>query len=614
MSNNLCNVYKFSNTKTVKLLDTYSVQIQLSEDDLKVIGQFIKDYQWFDSANRIFELPQCVSVTLPELQLKTDEYKYGNNSKLMVYPDLDQPGDLKLEFMETLGGLNPYTNKPVPLIQLFVNLFLSKLFDASAFAYKLHDYIPSLTIFVYSNNFQVPVYKYEFKELKLTNNTKYTLDYSNADICKWTLEFAYRSYTQWSLLDKIGNTFDTKVTQTSTNTGLKTSNTVSAEPPSTPNVNAISSNTATTGNTEPTNIAQVDTPINNELGEIRTNPTESVAQGMAAPESIKTELQGDMSAPSEGVNTLHSDDNTRSKEQLIKDSNEKANKLKESINPLDGIGELGEDTTAASLLVETDQPTLNPDQDKIDELAYQMMRGNLGNGQPRKDSAAALGFTDSEIKQAQSIVNENNWDGLKERHDNRVATPAINDINGGAYADITPPQRSEQITSELKGNLTAPDISKPTTTLNDVKTSGGVRSDAELKADSDKKSQALKVNPLDDIGSFDTELPDLDETKPEKQTPLTTLPYKSEAEYNKAKSDYEKGREDAWSAGYSAGLQSYMDKHPVKSAHEEQLWYDKHSAEWDKAGKIEGDKKRTEYETLNSQTKQKLAQYEAATR
>ena len=59
--------------------------------------------------------------------------------------------------------------------------------------------------------------------------------------------------------------------------------------------------------------------------------------------------------------------------------------------------------------------------DRIDELAYRMMRGQLDNGKPRYDKTYKAGYTESERAAAQGIVNQKDWEGLKERHDARVA-------------------------------------------------------------------------------------------------------------------------------------------------------------------------------------------------
>lgn len=165
----LCNVYEYLQQKTIKLSDSYSVQVRV------------------DDAN-YYDLYECTSVTLPTVKMKTDTYQYGNNTKLFIYPDYSNIGELELEFIEH------YTNDDKLSIANFVNICLNKLFDTEHFAYKLDDYIAELIINVYDNNFSEVVMQYVFHELKLVNYTKYDLDYSSADIAKWTLKFMFREY------------------------------------------------------------------------------------------------------------------------------------------------------------------------------------------------------------------------------------------------------------------------------------------------------------------------------------------------------------------------------------------------------------------------------------
>lgn len=75
--------------------------------------------------------------------------------------------------------------------------------------------------------------------------------------------------------------------------------------------------------------------------------------------------------------------------------------------------------------------------DRIDELAYQMMRGTYDNGNPRIKKTLAVDYTNEERKAAQKIVNKKEWNALKDRHDARVAaenerkTEALANANNG---------------------------------------------------------------------------------------------------------------------------------------------------------------------------------------
>ena len=167
----LCNLYGYLQNKSIKLSDSYNVQIRLDNSEKEPI-----------------ELYECTSVTLPTIKMKTDVFQYGNNSKTFIYPDYSNFGELELEFNEH------YANENVLCIQKFVDICLHKLFDDVTFAYKLNDYIYELVVNVYSNNFAYLINQHVFHHLKLVDYTKYDLDYSSAEIAKWTMKFMFMEY------------------------------------------------------------------------------------------------------------------------------------------------------------------------------------------------------------------------------------------------------------------------------------------------------------------------------------------------------------------------------------------------------------------------------------
>lgn len=167
----LCNIYEYQRLKSIKLSDSYGVQIRINEEDKEPLILY-----------------ECTSVTLPTIKMKTDVIQYGNNAKMFVYPDYSNIGELELEFLEH------YSKENVLCIQNFVNTCLNKLFNDHLFAYKLNDYIHELIIKVYSNNFDYCSIEHVFHHLKLSDYTKYDLDYSSADIAKWSLKFMFMEY------------------------------------------------------------------------------------------------------------------------------------------------------------------------------------------------------------------------------------------------------------------------------------------------------------------------------------------------------------------------------------------------------------------------------------
>lgn len=167
----LCNIYEYQKLKSIKLSDSYGVQIRIDEDDKEPLILY-----------------ECTSVTLPTIKMKTDVIQYGNNAKMFVYPDYSNIGELELEFLEH------YSDENALCIQNFVNVCLSKLFDDNTFEYSLSDYIHELIIKIYSNNFDYCSIEHVFHHLKLSDYTKYDLDYSSADIAKWSLKFMFMEY------------------------------------------------------------------------------------------------------------------------------------------------------------------------------------------------------------------------------------------------------------------------------------------------------------------------------------------------------------------------------------------------------------------------------------
>lgn len=167
----LCNIYEYQKLKSIKLSDAYGVQIRINEKDKEPLILY-----------------ECTSVTLPTIKMKTDVIQYGNNAKMFVYPDYSNIGELELEFLEH------YSKDNALCIQKFVDVCLHKLFDDVAFEYKLDDFIYELIIKIYSNNFGDCILEHVFHHLKLSDYTKYDLDYSSAEIAKWTLKFMFMEY------------------------------------------------------------------------------------------------------------------------------------------------------------------------------------------------------------------------------------------------------------------------------------------------------------------------------------------------------------------------------------------------------------------------------------
>lgn len=388
----LCNVYGYLNdgnlAKTIKLSDSYQVRIRLEDYDFAMaITNATKSKYALNikqPENNEIELFECSSVTLPTYKPKEDIFEYGNNSKSFIYMDPKSLDDLEIEVIEHYSDNNTLT------IQDLVNLFLSKLFDEDKFEYILDEYIPEITVYVFSNIFDTVYLKYIFRELKLTNYTKYDLDYSSSELAKWSLKFSYRSFEvisgeELAYSEEIANniTEDTSVGDTE-----------QVEPAET--VKAPEMTLENPALTESDKTDKDQTPKQDVITE-------------TAPEAAPQE------APANDNNNLKDQFNaTGSKPEGTKTSK------KATDNPVD----------LASL----------SEEDRIDELAYRMMRGELDNGKPRYGKTYDAGYTENERAAAQSVVNERDWQGLKDRHDARVAAMAnaVNNTEVAAAEPATP--------------------------------------------------------------------------------------------------------------------------------------------------------------------------------
>ena len=119
-----------------------------------------------------------------------------------------------------------------------------------------------------------------------------------------------------------------------------------------------------------------------------------------------------------------------------------------------------------------------------------MMRGQLDNGKSRYDKTYKAGYTESERAAAQSIVNQKDWEGLKERHDARVAnkdthysTAAETEV---AKTDYTPNKDIAQSRSA--------DIVSPASQSTGGQSAADAAAKARLAAEQRNKSQDAAVN------------------------------------------------------------------------------------------------------------------------
>ena len=401
----LCNVYSYLNDskigKTIKLSDSYQVRIRLEDwdfaksDVLANKNKYALNMEIPD--NNEIELFECTSVTLPSYKTKEDIFTYGNNSKSFIYMDPTSLDDLEIELIEHYNSENTLT------VEGLVNLFLAKLFDEDKFEYILNEYIPELTVYVFSNIFDTVYLKYIFKELKLTDYSKYALDYSSTDIAKWTLKFSYRSFYviageeeeyRKELIDNADNVPNVETETDAEETAPEPEPIGNESPLTEPDIPA----------------SEPPLPTNDETTE---HPTEG---STPPPDPTNTSLQDEFNSAG-GVPTGSAQ------------TNENIEQTSGDDNPVD-------------------LDALSPE-DRTDELAYRMMRGQLDNGKPRYGKTYEAGYTEEERAKAQNIVNELDWEGLKERHDARVANMLNTDNEHAASEDNKPINNNVAVTEEI---------------------------------------------------------------------------------------------------------------------------------------------------------------------
>ena len=450
----LCNVYNFSNNRSVKLSDSYDVKVKLNETDVAKFKGVIGKYPWYNADDTV-TLPECLSVTIPEVGLKSETYKYGNNSRVYVYPDYEKPDDLKIELMEHIHEKYSETNTQyIGVVELLVNIFLSKLFDAATYSYKLNDYIPEMRITVYSNDFTRRLYYYVFKNLKLSSYNKYTLDYSSTDICKWSLTFSYQAYYQEYELETretAENLFGENKSVSwfsEQSTNVQETNMLSRQPDENDGSDEIQ--------LAENNTNGIDVPVD--------NAPESVGDQPYKENNSELEITPANAEPDKDLKLDNTSTETAGAEQA-KTVEEISPEVAE--NPTSNIDDalavaanLANAQDLTNVNSETSKPVVAEEKskslgndDRIDELAYQMMRGTYDNGNPRVKKTLAADYTEEERKAAQKIVNKKEWNALKDRHDARVAaenerkTELLANANNGLSREPAPKETGPIVAS-----------------------------------------------------------------------------------------------------------------------------------------------------------------------
>ena len=421
----------FSHDISIKLPDTFIVSIKWNKTD--------SDYTILRS---------CTQFQPPIVKYKKEIQNFGNNGWAFVIPEWEVD-DVSFTFNE---DTNFSTSK-------LLSHAMQYLFDFSddKWYYKENN-IYEILVDVYDNNFNKIIYRYTYRYLKLVKYENYQLDYSNDALTSLSLTFSFM-YANEQACD---------IDPNSSNIPDITDTTQDA-PPAT----SLSQDIAQDYNKP----AMKPEDANSNTQQDRSNQQTSEQAAAQVLESQKTESK--QTPKTEQVQTPAAKSQESNDQQIILDNVD--NKA------IEGAGAKKTKETAATNPVDLSKLSGN---DRIDELAYRMMRGQLDNGKSRYDKTYKAGYTESERAAAQSIVNQKDWEGLKKRHDARVAnkdthysTAAETEV---AKTDYTPNKDIAQSRSA--------DIVSPASQSTGGQSAADAAAKARLAAEQRNKSQDVAVN------------------------------------------------------------------------------------------------------------------------
>ena len=423
----------FSHDISIKLPDTFIVSIKWNKTD--------SDYT---------VLRSCTQFQPPVVKYKKEIQNFGNNGWAFVIPEWEVD-DVSFTFNED-------TNFSISKL---LSHAMQYLFDFSddKWYYKENN-IYEILVDVYDNNFNKIIYRYIYRYLKLVKYENYQLDYSNDALTSLSLTFSFM-YANEQACD---------IDPSSSNIPDITDTTQDA-----PSAKSLSQDIAKDYNKP---AMKPEDAISNTQQDRSSNQQTSEQAAAKALESQKTESK--QTPKTEQVQTPAADkqETNNDKEIVLDNVDNKAN---------EGAGAKKTKETAATNPVDLNK--LSGD-DRIDELAYRMMRGQLDNGKSRYDKTYKAGYTESERAAAQSIVNQKDWEGLKERHDARVAnkdthysTAAETEV---AKTDYTPNKDIAQSRSA--------DIVSPASQSTGGQSAADAAAKAKLAAQQRNKSKDVAVN------------------------------------------------------------------------------------------------------------------------
>ena len=421
----------FSHDISIKLPDTFIVSIKWNKTD--------SDYT---------VLRSCTQFQPPVVKYKKEIQNFGNNGWAFVIPEWEVD-DVSFTFNE---DTNFSTSK-------LLSHAMQYLFDFSddKWYYKENN-IYEILVDVYDNNFNKIIYRYTYRYLKLVKYENYQLDYSNDALTTLSLTFSFM-YANEQACDIDPNSSNVPdITDTTQNAAPATS---------------LSQDIAQDYN-KPA-MKPEDSIANTQQD--RGNQQTSEQAAAKAPESQKTKIEQD--SKTEQVQTPAVKAPESNDQQIVLDNvDNKAN---------EGAGAKKTKETAATNPVDLSKLSGN---DRIDELAYRMMRGQLDNGKSRYDKTYKAGYTESERAAAQSIVNQKDWEGLKKRHAARVANK---DTHYSTAAE-TEVAKTDYIPNKDIAQSRSADIVSPASQSTGGQSAADAAAKARLAAEQRNKSKDVAVN------------------------------------------------------------------------------------------------------------------------
>ena len=345
-----------------------SLSIFIQDSSIKLNDSYIVNIKWNKDDTDYTVLHSCISFQPPVAKYKKETQQIGNNSYAFLIPDWEV-GDVTLGFQED-SQLN---------ISKMLGMLLQYMFNFGDDQWHYQENnIYEIMVDVYNNNLNRIVYRYVYHYLKLVNYDNYELDYSSDNILQYNFTFAFMSANEFPCDINPAETARVKKEEEK----LETSSSmpemeIPQEFPSEPN-------DANTGVSDG----------HSETG--GSSAAEAAAKALAA---AKAKMEQD--SKTEQVQTPAAENQEIVLDNVDIKASEGKTKETAATNPVD-LNKLSGD-------------------DRIDELAYRMMRGQLDNGRPRYNKTYKAGYTETERAAAQGIVNQKDWEGLKERHDARVA-------------------------------------------------------------------------------------------------------------------------------------------------------------------------------------------------